>query len=92
MTDIDIDAVDQAFEQAAFRYLEAHDLIAPGHFVSRWMVIGVSRDPENPDRCGYFVGYSGGAMPEYEAHGLLVMAGQRIDDQSCYVDDDGDEL
>lgn len=88
MTDIDIDAADQALEQAALAYLEAHDLIAPGHFVSRWMMIGVSRDPENPDRTGYFVGYSGGSMPEYEAHGLLLMAGRRVDEEFQHIDDE----
>lgn len=87
MSDIDTDAADQALEQAALRYLEAHDLIAPGHYVSRWMMIGVSRDPDNPERTGYFVGYSGGSMPEYEAHGLLLMAGRRVDDESSYIEE-----
>lgn len=90
MSDIDTEAADQAFESAVFAYLEAHDLIPPGHYVSRWMVIGVSRDPEDPDRTGYFVGYSGGSMPEYEAHGLLLMAGRQVDDETRWLRKDGE--
>lgn len=64
------------------------DAIPEGMFLSKWLVIGVAEDPNNPGRHTYFRMPSNGYMAPHESLGLLQMAAEMVMSDT-EVEDDG---
>ena len=70
----DTDRLERAITDAA----RTADSIPEGMFLSKWMVIGVAEDPDNPARHTYFRMPSNGYMAPHEALGLLQITAEMV--------------
>lgn len=80
----DTDRLERAIIDAA----QKDDAIPDGMFLSKWLVIGVAEDPDNPGRHTYFRMPSNGYMAPHESLGLLQMAAEMVMSDT-EVEDDG---
>ncbi len=78
-------------EAAIQQVVTVQGSVPSNFYLSRWMVIGVAEDPEDPARHCYFRIPQGGYMAPHESLGLLHVVGDMIIDAVTEGEDYDDD-